>query len=155
MRLSPTKILALLFICGCGLPPALVPVPVLLPTTDFDTLFFGVDGQWTLSDTAGGQACLVIQDSHVSILDTRCGVAESGLVARITDAPPVTGGVSVIVLTATYNRHTFEDTRFRLTFSGQRQLDGSFTGIRRDEILDGSSDFEEIPAVLRRTALPQ
>ena len=144
-----------LWVGGCGLPPAILPLPIPVDLSEDDDLLVDVDGGWRLSDIAGRQACFVIQDSRVSILDVQCGFGEDGLVARITEAPPVTGGLSVIVVTATYNRHTFEEAQYRLTFAGQRQPDGTFTGTRRDELLDDPEAAEETAAVLQQTSLPR
>jgi hypothetical protein len=140
-------------VAGCGVPGILP----LQPNLNFDiavpplpAVLVDLDGRWVLSGTDGSRACLVIQESRVSILDLTCSSDGRGVVARITRAPVITRAGSTITLSVSYNPQAFDAAESSLSFSGTLQIDGSFIGTRRDEQIGSSDGPSTTPAVLSR-----
>jgi hypothetical protein len=127
-------LISALGLAGCGLDSILLPLPIPIPIVPPSASVVPLDGQWVLANADGGRTCLVIQESRVSILDLTCSNDGLGLVARIRESPIIARSGLTIVLDVTFNPRTANDTVARLTFTGQLQVDGTFAGVRRDEI---------------------
>jgi len=135
---------------GCG-----PPVAPLQPNLNFNISLpplpvgrLDLDGQWVLANVDGTRSCLVIQESRVSILNLTCSADGRGFVARIISSPPITRAGNTIALSVTYNPLAFDDLQARLAFTGAIQLDGSFLGTRRDEIIGSTDGPSVMPASL-------
>ena len=113
-------------------------------------VFADLEGYWVLSAEDGGQSCLVIQESRVSILDLTCSTDGRGAVARITRSPVIARAGNSITLTVTYIPTAESESLQRITFVGGLQIDGSFVGNRRDEVLDDAGQPVSTPAVMSR-----
>lgn len=142
-------VLAITALLACTLP--------LQPNLNFNVdvpplpaVFADLEGQWVLSGEDGDQSCLVIQESRVSIVDLTCSSDGRGAVARIVSSPVIARAGNSITLTVTFNPHSLDDSQQKLTFVGGLQIDGSFVGNRRDEMLNSKSAPVSTAAVLSR-----
>lgn len=97
----------------------LVPVPPRDP---------GLDGRWVIADEFGDQFCITVQQRRISILNEGCLTNGLGFAARLNKAPPAAIAGRRLILTTTYEPTLFDDTEVELTFTGDRQLDGSYVG---------------------------
>lgn len=122
-----------LCLAGCGVDSVLLPVPIPIPLIPPSASLVPLDGRWVLANADGGRSCLVIQESRVSILDLTCSSDGLGLAARIREAPLIARSGLTIILDVSFNPKTADETVSRLTFVGELQVDGNFSGIRRDE----------------------
>jgi hypothetical protein len=154
-------IILLVKACGCAVPGILPLQPNLnfnVTVPPLPASLVPLDGQWILSGVNGDRACLVIQESRVSILDITCSSDGRGLVPRIIEQPLIARAGDTISLSVTYNPLIFDSTVARLTFTGSLQIDGGFIGIRRDVATDPAQDAPhdvtvietETPAILSR-----
>lgn len=138
---------------GCAVPGILPIQPNLnfnVQVPPLPAIFVDLDGQWVLAGQDGSRSCLVIQESRVSVLDLTCSTDGRGIAARITNGPVIARAGNLITLIVSYNPRAFDTTESRLSFTGALQIDGSFIGSRRDEVLDSKTAPNTTPAVLAR-----
>lgn len=126
---------------GCGaVPLALVPSPLAIVVVPVAPPESTLDGRWVIADEFGDQFCITIQERRISILSEGCLTDGQGFAVGFDETPRATVADLWLVITTTYKPRLFDDTEVKLTFSGQRQLDGSYVG----QLLTEETTIEEV-----------
>lgn len=114
---------------GCGaVPLALFPLPPVIAVIPAAPLELTLDGRWVIADEFGDQFCITIQQRRISILNEGCLLNGRGFAVGFNETPRAALAGRRLVITTTYAPRLFDDTEVKLTFSGERQLDGSYVG---------------------------
>ena len=127
--MARTWLLCALGLGGCNaVPLALVPLPPAIVVVPVATTESTLDGRWVIADEFGDQFCITIQERRISILNEGCLTNGRGFAVGFNETPRAAVAGLQLVITTTYEPRLFDDTEVKLTFSGERQLDGSFVG---------------------------
>ena len=102
-------------------PPAIAVIPVGPPEST-------INGRWVIADEFGDQFCITIQQRRISILNEGCLMNGRGFAVGFNETPRAALAGRRLVITTTYAPRLFDDTEVKLTFSGERQIDGSYVG---------------------------
>ncbi len=114
---------------GCdAVPLALVPSPLAIVGVPGPPPESTLDGSWVIADEFGDQFCITIQQRRISILNEGCQTNGRGFAVGFNETPRAAVANLLLAITTTYAPRLFDDTEVKLTFSGQRQPDGSFVG---------------------------
>ena len=83
----------------------------------------------SIADEFGDQFCITIQELRISILNEGCLTNGKGFAVGFNETPRAAIAGLRLVITTTYQPTLFDDdTEVTLTFTGDRQLDGSYVG---------------------------
>lgn len=122
--------------CVPGVLPVLPTVSFVVPVPPPPAALYPLDGRWVLASVDGSRACLVVQESRVSIVNSTCATNGTGFAARILESPLVSRAGQEISLSVTYNPQIFDESVARISFTGTVQSDGGFIGTKIETLID-------------------